>query len=66
MKSLYEVQQLLKKHGIIMYTGDRMGDLDLMEMEIQDLYRARLMSTEDYQQCRLLINRERRLVKTGK
>lgn len=66
MKSLYEVQQLLKKHGVIIYTGDRMGDLDLIEMEIQDLYAASLIILEDYQQSRLLINRERRLVEEGK
>ncbi|WLV23560.1 YqgQ family protein [Aciduricibacillus chroicocephali] len=62
MKSLYDVQQLLKKHGIIVYTGDRLGDLELLEMEIGDLYAAKLIGVDDYRMCRLLISKEKRLL----
>ncbi len=36
MKSVYDIQQLLKKFGTIIYVGDRLGDLELMEMEIKE------------------------------
>lgn len=38
MKTMYDVQQLLKKHGTIIYTGDRALDLALMEEELRELH----------------------------
>ncbi|NAP01271.1 DUF910 family protein [Halomonas sp. MG34] len=32
MKTIYDVQQLLKRYGSFVYTGDRLGDLELMEI----------------------------------
>ena len=63
METLYDVQQLLKKRGIIIYTGDRMGDLELMEMEVGDLYKSKLLEVEEYRMARLLINQQKRLLK---
>ena len=37
MKTIYDIQQYLKKFGAIIYTGDRIADLQLMEMEVQEL-----------------------------
>lgn len=62
METLYDVQQLLKKHGVFVYTGDRLGDLELLEMEIGDLYAAKLISVDDFRMCRLLISKEKRLL----
>ncbi|MFP3513307.1 DUF910 family protein, partial [Peribacillus sp. SIMBA_075] len=38
MKELYDVMQLLKRYGTIIYTADFISDLDLMESDIRDLY----------------------------
>lgn len=66
MKTIYDVQQLLKRHGVFVYTGDRIGDLDLIEMEVGDLYASKLISIDDYRMSRLLIAKERRLLENKK
>lgn len=38
MKDLYDVMQLLKTYGTIIYTADFISDLDLMESDVRDLY----------------------------
>lgn len=48
MNSLYDVQQLLKKFGTIIYTGDRFADLEMMEDEIRELYKNQLISNDLY------------------
>ncbi|HWO77633.1 MAG TPA: YqgQ family protein [Bacillus sp. (in: firmicutes)] len=55
MKTLYEVQQFLKQYGTIIYIGDRLADLRLMEDELKELYRSQLIETKDYQSAIMLI-----------
>ncbi|MGL4820652.1 MAG: YqgQ family protein [Bacilli bacterium] len=58
MQTLYDVQQLLKEYGTIIYTGNRAHDLALMREEVQELSRSQLVSTTDYNMAMLLINSE--------
>ncbi|MDC3413393.1 YqgQ family protein [Aquibacillus sp. 3ASR75-11] len=58
MKSVYDVQQLLKKFGAIIYIGDRLADLELMETELKELYTSQCITTEDYQMAILLLRQE--------
>ncbi|WP_186575788.1 YqgQ family protein [Aquibacillus kalidii] len=58
MKTLYDVQQLLKKFGTIIYIGDRLADLELMEEEIKELYKAQCITSSDYQMAILLLRQE--------
>lgn len=55
MKDIYD---LLKKYGTIIYTGDRIGDLILMEEEIRELYKAKAIETLDFQMAIHLIRQE--------
>ncbi|MBY0122392.1 YqgQ family protein [Bacillus sp. S/N-304-OC-R1] len=63
MKTIFEIQQFLKKFGTIIYVGDRIADLELMEEEIKELYQAQLMETQDYQMAILLLRHEIQLLK---
>nr|WP_295972738.1 YqgQ family protein [uncultured Bacillus sp.] len=63
MNTIYDIQQYLKRFGTIIYTGDRIADLQLMEMEIQELYKSQLMETRDFQSAILLLRHEIRLLK---
>lgn len=63
MKTIYDIQQYLKKFGTIIYTGDRIADLQLMEMEVQELYKSQLMETMDFQSAILLLRHEIRMLK---
>lgn len=63
MKTIYDVQQLLKNFGIIIYVGDRIADLELMEMEIKELYKSQLIEMQDYQMAILLLRHEAEFLK---
>jgi uncharacterized protein YqgQ len=58
MKTIYDIQQFLKKFGTIIYVGDRAADLELMEAELKELYHSQLIETRDYQTARLLLRHE--------
>ncbi|MFC2948173.1 YqgQ family protein [Virgibacillus sediminis] len=58
MKTMVEVRQLLRKYGAFIYTGDRLGDLQLMEMELDELHQWLFISKTDYLQAKLVIKRE--------
>ncbi|MGP4061712.1 YqgQ family protein [Halobacillus sp. H74] len=58
MKTIYDVQQFLKKFGTIIYVGDRIADLELMEDEVRELYKSQCMTIEDYQMAILLLRSE--------
>ena len=58
MKTVYEVQQYLKKYGTIIYIGDRVADLELMESELKELYQAQLIETREFQSALLILRHE--------
>ncbi|MEH7093997.1 YqgQ family protein [Neobacillus vireti] len=58
MKTIYDIQQFLKRFGTIIYIGDRIGDLELMEAELKDLYQAQLIEPREYQSALLLLRHE--------
>ncbi|ANB60938.1 YqgQ family protein [Anoxybacteroides amylolyticum] len=61
MESVYDVQQLLKKYGTIIYVGDRLADLELMEEELKELYQSQLIDGKDYQMALLIVRHEAQL-----
>ncbi|MEO4052391.1 YqgQ family protein [Solibacillus sp. CAU 1738] len=66
MKSMIDIYDLLKQYGTYIYTTDRLGDLSLMEDEIRELYKARVLETQDYQMALLLLRQEATRLTTGK
>ena len=58
MKTLFDVQQLLKRFGMIVYTGNRLGDLELMEEELQELYDMNMLEQEQYLIARMIVRNE--------
>ena len=58
MKSMLDIINLLKQYGTYIYTTDRLGDLALMEDEIRELYKARVLDVRDYQMALLLLRME--------
>lgn len=49
MKTIFDIQQLLKRFGTIIYVGDRLATLELMEDEIKELYFSKLIDKNDLQ-----------------
>ncbi|MFF5995386.1 MULTISPECIES: YqgQ family protein [unclassified Lysinibacillus] len=64
MKTMIDIYDLLKQFGIYIYTGDRLGDLELIEDEIKELFKSRMIEMEVYQTALLLIRQEERRLNT--
>ncbi|WP_332691077.1 YqgQ family protein [Halalkalibacter lacteus] len=58
MKTMYDVRQLLKNHGAIVYTRDRSFDLALMEEELRELYNWKIIDSHIFQQGLLILRNE--------
>ncbi|WP_345893212.1 YqgQ family protein [Ferdinandcohnia quinoae] len=58
MKTIYDVMQFLKKYGTIIYIGDRLADLQLMEDEMNELYNSQLIEQKDHQMALFLLRQE--------
>ena len=58
MKTLYDVQQFLKKFGIIIYVGKRLYDIELMKIELKRIYDSGLMEKLDYLEAEAVLRRE--------
>jgi uncharacterized protein YqgQ len=58
MKTIYELQQFLKQYGTIIYIGDRVADLELMEMELKEIYQSQLIDPREYQTALLILRHE--------
>lgn len=58
LKTFFDIQQLLKRFGIFIYTGNRAADLELMEEEIHELYRMKMIEAQDYKMALLIIRKE--------
>ncbi|MBU8905734.1 YqgQ family protein [Desertibacillus haloalkaliphilus] len=58
MKTIMDIQQLLKRFGTIIYTGDRLSDFTLMEEELRELYQWEMIDSQTFQQALLLLRTE--------
>ena len=58
MRTIYDIQQLLKRFGTFIYVGDRIADLELMEDEVRELYKSQFIDVKDFQMAILLIRQE--------
>ncbi len=58
MKTVLDVRNLLKKFGVFIYTGDRIGDLELMQAELKDLYEVKLIDVMTYQNAIVILKKE--------
>jgi uncharacterized protein YqgQ len=63
MKTIYDIQQFLKGYGTIIYVGDRLADLELMEEEVKELYFSQLIDVKVFQSALLLLRHEIQLEK---
>lgn len=59
MKTMLDVRNLLKHFGIFIYTRDRKGDAELMELELDALYEQGLVERDDYLQAKVVLRQEK-------
>ena len=61
MKTLYDVQQLLKQFGVVVYLGKRLYDIEMMKIELEALYKSALIDKEIYLIAEMILRREHRI-----
>ncbi|MEZ7539238.1 YqgQ family protein [Streptococcus salivarius] len=61
MKTLYDVQQLLKQFGIVVYLGKRLYDIEMMKIELEALYQNGLVDKDNYLTAEMILRREYRI-----
>ena len=59
IETLYDVQQLLKQFGFIIYFKDEQDRLEMMEQEINNLYEYELITKDQYLKRKIIIKRKR-------
>ena len=59
INNFYDVLQLLKRYGFIIYFKDKDDMYEMMQQEIRSLYNYDLLSKEEYLKCILIINQRR-------
>lgn len=60
MKNVYDIRMLLKRYGTFIYSGDRIGDLVLMETELDELYQLKFITNDIYITGKLILSKEKR------
>lgn len=58
MKNLYDVQQLLEKYGVLVHVGKRIWDIELMAIELDNIYHTNLLDQHDYLIAKMILQRE--------
>ncbi|KRK35536.1 MULTISPECIES: YqgQ family protein [Levilactobacillus] len=61
MKTLYDVQQLLKKFGIYVYVGKRLWDIEVMALELDHLRKARVVDDKTFVAAKVVLTHEHRI-----
>ncbi|MDG0818563.1 YqgQ family protein [Staphylococcus equorum] len=59
INNFYDVLQLLKKFGFIIYFKDKNDMYEMMEQEIKSLYDYKLLTNDEYLKCILIINQRK-------
>lgn len=58
MKTYYDVQQLLKRFGILIYMGNRLYDIEMSQVELKKVYETGLIAEQEYLQAELVLRQE--------
>ncbi|MGO3732799.1 MAG: YqgQ family protein [Vagococcus sp.] len=61
MRTLYDVQQLLKGFGIYIYVGNRLWDIELMMVELSNLNKTGVIEKPVFINAMMVLKREHRL-----
>ena len=61
MKTLYDVQQLLKQFGVVVYLGKRLYYIEMMKIELEALYKSALIDKENYLIAEMILRREHQI-----
>ena len=59
-RTLYDVQQLLKEFNVFVYVGKRLYDIELMAIELDNLYQSGVIDRQVYMKAKIVLRTEHR------
>lgn len=59
-RTLYDVQQLLKEFNVFVYVGKRLYDIELMAIELDNLYQSGVVDNSTYTKAKIVLRKEHR------
>jgi len=59
-RTLYDVQQLLKRYGTYVHLGKRLWDIELMFIEVKRLYESGMIDKKTFIDAQLVLKSEHR------
>lgn len=59
-RTLYDVQQLLKEFNVFVYVGKRLYDIELMAIELDNLYQSGVVDNSTYTKAKIVLRKENR------
>ena len=59
-RTLYDVQQLLKEFNVFGYVGKRLYDIELMAIELDNLYQSGVVDNSTYTKAKIVLRKEHR------
>lgn len=59
-RTLYDVQQLLKEFNVFVYVGKRLYDIELMAIELDNLYQSGVVDRDTYMKAKIVLRKEHR------
>nr|WP_238476797.1 YqgQ family protein [Fructobacillus parabroussonetiae] len=60
VKNFYDILQYLKKYEIYIHVGKRLWDIEVAALEVDNLYKAKVLSDQDYQTMKVILAKEHR------
>jgi uncharacterized protein YqgQ len=63
MQSIMDVRNLLKRFGTVIYTGDHVGDCELMLDELRELKELRMIDAETFRIAMMIVKSERNRIR---
>lgn len=59
-RTLYDVQQLLREFNVFVYVGKRLYDIELMAIELDNLYQSGVVDNSTYTKAKIVLRKEHR------
>ena len=54
---LMKVRELLKRFSVIVYTGNSLDEIVMMDMELTDLFEGRVIEEDEFRELKLVLRR---------
>lgn len=61
IRTLYDVQQLLKRFGTYVYVGKRLWDIEVMALELDHLHEMEAIDKQIWLKAKVVLNHEHRI-----